>query len=306
VPAASSRSIVLPALALLALGGCAERVTLSRDAGVIDGATIDGATIDGATIDDAPVDDAATDDSARGDGGGLCAIRPIDPPGPSALGVDMRYWEIDTGLATLVFARGHYWVGADWHSGFEWQDWGALSRHWSAAPRVEGRAPWDGTGVTAIFQGNEGTVHVVSRDLFWVLLPETGHTLSSGHVRDLLPPDPPTVDGLLPWEGDGITGIGLFAECLALSGDRYYRCSAGAWGRAGHVSELWPALPAVDGALPWDPPGITAFHQSVLDVCTIVSGDRWWEIDCTTESLRGSGRLAARWPEAPAIDAPCL
>jgi hypothetical protein len=209
----------------------------------------------------------------------------------------------------VVVRRDHYWL----HRRGIWESGGPISA--ALVPDIEayeGRYPWDEGGVTALawYEGNADLL-LVSRDALWRfdLLAIGGTFVEAGHVSELVPPDPPRVAGLLPWEGEGVTGITrvstLVSQRVVISGDRFYEHSAvtGTWIRAGNVSELWPGAPAVEGAHPWDPPGVTAFDRDGRDD-TIVSGDRFWVMHTPTEVV-ASGRFAERYPDAPAIDAPC-
>lgn len=298
----------------LLLASCISPVQLTLvDAGTTDG--LDAAHIADASID-AKSQDAGTDVShppdADRDGGTqpdadrhdarICRVRATEPPGVTAFGMNERFMLFENGPAgTTLFQGQYYWFDDD-PSTPQWTTWGSLADLIADAPAVEGRKPWDDQGITAVYWDHIETV-LISHDRYWH---HNGYRFDeSGHVRDLFPPSPPTVDGQLPWEGEGITGYALraWSEGLVISGQRYYEYSSLRWIRGGHVADRFPDLPAIEGTLPGDPPGISALFEHD-GLYTLVHGDFYWEID-SADALVATGRISERWPNVPAFEVPC-
>ena len=286
----SHRLVVVLALALAAVSvaACQERVLLTRDAAL----EVDG-----------DIERRDGDASAAADGDGALRVCTItDAHGITGLG---DYAPLPAGRWRLLVAGAYYWRST---SPTIWQERGHLSAILDALPVVDGRRVWDGSGVTAIAWRGYAT-HLYSRDLHW-RLDSVGATSESGHASVFLPPSPPTVSGLLPWEGEGITGVDLHdtQRITFFSGPRFYRytdSTSPRWTESGTVDVLWPALPPVEGAYPWDPPGVTGYHDDGA-TRTILSGDRYWVVDHVSgDALEASGLASEHWADVPAIEVPC-
>lgn len=290
-------SLFLPVLALLS--GCSERVELR----IADGGYDARAPVDANR--DAPRVDAATDT-------GRCVIRATDPPGITALGIDERFATFTSSSGTTLFRGPLYWTGYE-PSMPMWISWGPLADLLMGAPSLEGRLPWDRDGITAVDWDDVDGIVFVSSNFYWRYDHGTS-TLVVGHVRELMPPEERTVDGLLPWEGVGVTGLSLdlLRNAMVISGERYFEFTTvgtDRWVASGHVSERWPDLPPNDGVNLWDPPGVTAYYAGNDDsgqaYRILVNGDHYWEVD-PSDAFRRLGLVSDRWPTVPVYEGGCL
>jgi hypothetical protein len=289
VPSGSAVTILVALSAVAATWGCSERVVLGRDG---------GEPLDARAADAAPPSiDATASDS---DGARTCSVHPRD--GITGLGEDSTFVR---SLVGRLLVRGPYYWRSD--SPDVWLERGHLAELWPDAPTALGRLPWDGAGVTAL-GWRDRDIYLISGALYWSI--EAGE-VHSGHVSELVPASPPTVDGLAPWDGEGVTGIDIVHPytTILFSGPRFYEVAADVasadWIRSGTVEELWPSLPPIDGAHPWDAPGVTAYFRDG-NIRVIVSGDRYWQTTLPGgERLTESGHVSERWADAPEIEIPC-
>lgn len=202
-------------------------------------------------------------------------------------------------------------------------------------PKVGGRYPWEGPGVTAIYHDplapEGGDLKIISKDRIWTRKIASGGWIDGGqrmledsqwwyHDNQNCNPDhdpncypTPKVDGLLPWEGVGITGTYVDPGTNLLkifSGNRLYTkdLRGPKWHTAGHVSESswWNTnVPKVEDRLPWDDKGITAVYVDPTDNnnLKIFSGDKLWSKSNNSSTYHWSGYVwqNSSWKNTPPI-----
>jgi len=115
-----------------------------------------------------------------------------------------------------------------------------------------------------------------------------------------------------PWDDGGITAAWHTQDGSVLtlvSRDKLWnlRWSDSAWIFAGKVKEVAPftTAPLVNGRHPWDGPGITAaWHNPDNTILTIVSGDRWWNLQWIGNVWHSQGMLKnlPPFPQAPRVN----
>lgn len=291
---------LLPALSLLLALGCSERVELVLADGAVPGtdANLDAARPD-APRPDAPIDI------------GFCTVRATDPPGITALGVDERFSTFTSRSGTTLFRGPLYWTGFEPGAPM-WISWGPLAELLTDVPSLESRLPWDRAGITATDWDDVDGILFVSSNFYWRYVHDTS-AITVGHVRELMPPEERRVDGALPWEGAGVTGISIetLRNAMVISGLRYFEFTSvgpDRWVASGHIDERWPDLPPNDGVMLWDPPGVTAYYAgndaTGQAYRILVNGDRYWEVD-PSDSFRRLGLVSDRWPTVPVYEGGC-
>jgi hypothetical protein len=104
---------------------------------------------------------------------------------------------------------------------------------WSDAkmPALNGVKPWQGDGVTAAWVAKDGYLRIVSKDKMWRLNNST-NTWDALSFSSLPADNPwkkaPRIDGLMPWEGAGITAVEFINDGTAkgklviVSKDRFW------------------------------------------------------------------------------------
>ncbi len=282
----------LPAAASLLLAACAH--------GGLDAADADsGAPVDSSVaVDASPAVDA--DASASVDSGVLrdadaCAPQPVPPwDGVSAV--------YAVGSTATILSADRYWT-VDLTAG-TWGAHGHLETVWAAIPTVDGSRPWDAPGIATAYP-YETTLTVLSADRYWVYDFGAAAWQAEGHVETLWA-GAPTVDGLEPWKGAGVTASWISGTTQTIvSADRFWTLDrkSGVWGATGHLETLWANAPAVDGLRPWDGSGVRTGYVSG-SALIVVSGDRYWTEDISSATWTASGHLEQVWAMAPTLD-PC-
>jgi hypothetical protein len=313
---------LLPAIAAILLGapalGCVERVDLMRDvdasveadAGDDDAASHDAAsatdalvtTLDGET--ELPPDASVGDAAPAPDATRACAVRPGDPPGLWAVAVDHYFSTTgpsgDTQYRTLLIRGSQFWLeGAI--SG--WEASGRLDEMWAAGPGSP-EGDW-GTVETIAFGPRWSTV--IASDRYWTYdEPDGAWTDENGTLAELFPSGATE----MPWAEARITGLVVdppYGLVIAGGTAHVFRWDAGratgVWESARPIAEWLGPVPDIDGLYPWDPPGITAYHEGGI-TRVVVSGDRIWTYD-RPDARWETGRVSERWADAPPIDERC-
>jgi hypothetical protein len=175
--------------------------------------------------------------------------------------------------------------------------------------KVDELEPYEGGGLTAAWHDrNNNTLTVVSQNRYWNYNWSTGWTqtgyLDNGYILNgtLLfdPKTMPRVNGMLPWEGPGITAAWDSQDgtrLLIVSGNRFWVWDwAGSywwtWGTIGSyntgIAGIFPnfgAAPTVNGEYPWTGNGITgSWHRIGTRYLTMYRDYRYWTYDLQTSS----------------------
>lgn len=177
---------------------------------------------------------------------------------------------------------------------------------WKMQPSVNGAQSWELAGITGgWYIPTTKLLTVVSQDRYWMLDTDRQQWQSHGTFHDL-PEDhvwkqQPKINGLFAWEGpDGITASWYMPDSQRLtivSRNRYwvFHVPTNTWEEHGTYAELpdrsiWKRQPAVAGGQAWDQAGITGgWYRSRDKILTIISGNRYWNLDMEADAWTTSG-----------------
>jgi hypothetical protein len=192
------------------------------------------------------------------------------------------------------------------------------------------RRPWEGPGVTGVLPTGATSALVVSGDRYFVADidttspdaadPTLGRVTAwheSGNLRALWS-TAPRVIGLEPWDDPGVTAVYIDkATGTQVIISRFLRWvhNGDQWPVSGNITDEWiqndAGPPALDGAVPWEGPGVTAgFFSPGGAQFTAVSKDKGWLRTTTDPDPRnwtwdpdGGFTLGSRepWASAPVI-----
>jgi hypothetical protein len=168
-------------------------------------------------------------------------------------GVTAAYFD-STGTTFYAVSKDRQWAGPWSGTTFTTARSLRLAPEWTAAPKVGGAAPYEGAGVTAFYQDpTHTTFYVISKDKQW-----SGSWANNSFTTGILLKDnsywanAPKVDGLLPYEGDGVTAAFLSpdgTQLIAVSGNRQW---IGSWSGATfttgrHLADVpyWANAPSI-------------------------------------------------------------
>lgn len=174
---------------------------------------------------------------------------------------------------------------------------------------------WDGLyGVTAAYARGDNLL-IVSQDKFWRWNPTQGF-YANGFLGEAWGERTPIIDlnppgsqhsrlQKRPWNYPGVTAIFYFrndTDVHYASRNKYWVFSwvSGQWG-AGWLRDLLPNAPVIDGRGPFDGPGLTGSYR-VGNVLRLISADRLWRYDVTTNQWVNWGYLRDIWASIPTID----
>lgn len=144
-----------------------------------------------------------------------------------------RYWRYDFGA--------NRWVGA-----------GFVRDLFPGAPAVGGQLPWDGPGVTGSWNWNN-VVTLISKDRYYMYDLNQRRWIGSGFLSAAWA-GAPSVDGVKPWQGSGVTGSYIFrwsatnVTLTIISVDKYwvYDLIQNRWAGSGLLSQAWANAPGID------------------------------------------------------------
>jgi hypothetical protein len=191
-----------------------------------------------------------------------------------------KYWELDQKSSPAVWTRAAHIANV---------------APFNSAPAVNGLHPWEGEGITATWtmpSENHRYLRIVSKNRFYRYDYQTGAWYNGPNPFT----DPknywlkaPPINGLRPWEGEGITAAWVQSDNLLriVSRNRFYRYNFAArrWDFARafpFANNLWNQAPLnndIDRAKPWDGAGFTAAWVKDGRFLQIKSRDKYWEID---------------------------
>ena len=225
-------------------------------------------------------------------------------------GITAAWHTPDSSLLTIV-SRDKLW-NYQWSTG-TWHSWGNIKDipPFPSAPAVNGGKPWEGPGITAAWHTNDNSIlTIISKDRYWNLQWSTSSWIGSGLVQNLPPFSSMTVathgvDGLLPWQGAGITASWHTQDGSVLSIVSEYRfwnlnwtSGTSAVFQAGSNKRLWEVPPFVtsrpccesipgifydspiDFSRLWEGAGVTAaWHTPDNAILTLVSENKLWNMD---------------------------
>jgi hypothetical protein len=168
-----------------------------------------------------------------------------------------------------------------------------------------GRKPFEGPGITGAWQRADKKLHIVSKDKYWVLDQSTPRPVwtTATDIANVAPFNTaPAVNGLRPWEGEGITAVWTVARenhryLRVISRNRFYRYDyqAGAWYSGPNPftdpKNYWSKAPAINRLRPWEGVGITAVWVANDNNMRIISRNRFYRYNFT----------AGRWDFAQAF-----
>jgi hypothetical protein len=124
------------------------------------------------------------------------------------VGVTAAYFD-PTGTTFYAISKDRQWSGPWSGSTFATARSLRTAPEWTTAPKVGGVGPYEGAGVTAFYlDPTHTTFYVISKDKQW-----SGTWASNSFTGGMLLKDnsywanAPKVDGLLPYEGDGVTAV---------------------------------------------------------------------------------------------------
>lgn len=248
---------------------------------------------------------AGTSGSAgSGSGGSPCVpSKPFEQAGVTAA------YEGPSGAPLTIVSVDKYWL-YDWASGWTTSGLLAALPAWSAAPLVGGLRPYEGAGVTAAYNDPSLTqLAIVSKDKYWIFDRSSNSWTGSGLLQDAWSAAP-DVNGLKPYQGDGVTAAYNNAASTVLtviSKDKYwiYTWATASWSGGGLLSSAWSAAPTVAGVKPYEADGVTAsYNDPTSTTLTIISKDKYWQYTWSTSTWTGSGSLTEAWATAPTVACP--
>jgi hypothetical protein len=301
----SATLVAAVSILVVACGGDAEGVADPRDGGDVGGSSGSGGGA-GATGGSAGSGGTAGESGTAGSGTGGSPCTPSKPYEGS--GVTAAY-EGPSGTALTLISVDKYWL-FDWTSG--WSGSGLLASvpAWSAAPAVGGLKPYEGEGVTAAYNDPSfGQFAIISKDKYWIFDRTSNSWTSSGLLQDAWAAAP-EVNGLKPFQGDGVTAAYNNpggSTLTIISRDKYwlYTWGTSTWSAGGLLSNAWSAAPSVAGVKPFEGDGVTAaYNDPSVSTLSIISRDKYWQYTWATSSWTGSGSLADAWATAPTVGCP--
>jgi hypothetical protein len=220
-------------------------------------------------------------------------------------------WHTPDGSLLTIVSRdklwNYQWSTGTWHSAGNIKDIPPFFN----APLVNARKPWEGPGITAAWHTQDNSIlTIISKDLYWNLQWSTSGWISSGLVQNLPPFSSMTaathgVDGLLPWQGAGITASWHSQNGSVLSIVSEYRfwnlnwtSGTSAVFQAGSNKRLWEVpffagsdqkccknIPGIVGSTIdfsqlWEGAGVTAaWHTFNNATLTLVSENKLWNLN---------------------------
>ncbi|MBD3363309.1 hypothetical protein GF362_06325 [Candidatus Dojkabacteria bacterium] len=109
--------------------------------------------------------------------------------------------------SVMLISRNKYWIFNATLT--QLISWGNLAdhRYWQKAPSVSGIKPWEGEGVTAAWTARNGDyMYIVNKNKYWIQDLSSHQWIESGEFEeDKIWQSISEVDGVFPWEGNGIT-----------------------------------------------------------------------------------------------------
>ena len=153
-----------------------------------------------------------------------------------------------------------------------------------------GQKPFEGPGITAGWQSQDKVLHIISKDKYWELDQKTspGVWTKATHIANVAPfASAPAVNGLRPWEGEGITATWTVPSenhryLRIISKNRFYRYDyqTNAWYAGPNPfndpTNYWVKAPAINGLKPTDGAGITAVWVQSDNLLRVVSQNRFY------------------------------
>jgi hypothetical protein len=159
-----------------------------------------------------------------------------------------------------------------------------------------GQKPYEGPGITAGWQSPDKVLHIISKDKYWALNQGGAQSVwtKASHIKNIAPfSTAPAVNGLRPWEGEGITATWTVPGeghryLRIMSKNRFYRYDyqTGAWYNGPipftDPTNYWSKAPAVNGLRPWEGEGITAVWAAPDGFLRVVSRNRFYRYNPRT------------------------
>jgi hypothetical protein len=186
-------------------------------------------------------------------------------------------------------------------------------------PLKVGTKPFEGNGITGRFE-KSGLLNIISKDKIWQLQRSNNTWLKATYMKD----DPfwesaPVINGLKPYEGEGVTAAWYTASDNSLrviSKNRFYRYNFtnNQWDFAQALPFLslpnnpWNQAPAINGLKPWDAEGVTAAWVDNENNLRVVSKNRLWRLNQTSgqwdfaQALPFATLPSNPWHNAPVAD----
>jgi hypothetical protein len=167
------------------------------------------------------------------------------------------------------------------------------------ADRCVPRKPWEGPGVTGLLPLEGSTALVISGELYFsgefdtsgadAADPTLGTLMAwreSGTLQELWQRVPAAL-GAYPWDNPGVTAAYFLPNAkpsparVVISHSRRWVQQGDTWPAAGTVVDDWvindAGPPAIDGAVPWQGPGVTAtYFNATGSSFTVISQDKAW------------------------------
>jgi hypothetical protein len=151
-----------------------------------------------------------------------------------------------------------------------------------------GQKPFEGPGITAGWQSQDKVLHIISKDKYWELDQKTppGVWTKATHIANVAPfASAPAVNGLRPWEGEGITATWTVPSenhryLRIISKNRFYRYDyqTSTWYTGPNPftdpTNYWIKAPAINRLKPTDAEGITAVWVQSDNLLRVVSKNR--------------------------------
>jgi hypothetical protein len=181
-----------------------------------------------------------------------------------------------------------------------------------------GQKPYEGPGITAGWHSADKVLHIISKDKYWELNQSGASSLwtMATDIYNVAPfASAPAVNGLRPWEGDGITATWTVPSenhryLRIISKNRFYRYDyqTGAWYNGPNPftdpMNYWSKAPAINGLRPWEGEGITAVWAAPDNYLRIVSKNRLYRFNYAKQQwdFASAFPLADRnnaWNKAP-------
>ncbi len=251
--------------------------------------------------------------------------KPYEGPGISA------GWQSSDGVLHII-SRDKYWE-LNQPAGNVWTVASPVASvapftNFPDAARINGLAPWESGGITAAWftpsESNRYLRIIGGGNRFYRYDYQTATWWTGGNPWNIATntwSQAPTVNGLKPWDGGGITAAWVAPDnyMRVISKDRFYRqnLTTGLWDTASTAlgvlplgNATWSAAPLVDGLKPWQGAGITAAWVKDGHILQLKNKDRYWEWDLTAAGglewgIHGNyrdGDNANVWKKAPFIE----